>query len=46
MAFDATLPFSEEAVELPKNEINKKPAPQSGTLLIPWHDFEVRHRAT
>eukprot|EP01052_Picozoa_sp_SAG31_P050017 SAG31_NODE_11223_length_1052_cov_1.606506_1_plen_161_part_00 len=46
MAFDATLPFSEDAHELPANGnrpgvgIQKNPAPPTGTLLIPWHDFE------
>lgn len=41
MDFDAMLPFSEDAAELPKNEVQQKVAPAKGTTHIPWHDFST-----
>ena len=40
--FDAKLPFTEEATELPEHNVAPKAAPERGTIQMPWHDFRGR----
>ena len=40
--FDAELPFTEAAAELPQHEVAKKVVPEKATIQAPWHDFKGR----
>eukprot|EP01043_Picozoa_sp_COSAG02_P012300 COSAG02_NODE_473_length_21601_cov_136.065994_5_plen_1466_part_00 len=40
--FDAELPFTEAAAELPAHEVAEKVVPEKGTIKAPWHDFKGR----
>ena len=40
--FDAELPFTEAAAELPAHQAKEKIAPEKGTIKAPWHDFKGR----
>ena len=40
--FDAELPFTEAAAELPAHEVAEKVVPEKGTIQAPWHDFKGR----
>ena len=42
MDFDATLPFSQDADELPKVVVGEKIVPVRGTIQMPWHDFQEK----